>query len=215
MAESRPRYDAHRAEVELVSDRSDGPYARDGKADWDVFTPYEIRIIGAFVRLGWRDRAQELLQFFMSYRRPSGWAQWAEVVGRDERAARFIGDMPHTWVGSDFVRSILDMLAYERAEDDALVVGAGIPTAWITPGPGVKVRDLRTAYGRLSFTMRASGNAVEVRIEKGLRIPRGGIVVSPPAGGFRQATVNGVAAPITPAGEVVVRELPASVELRP
>src|SRR5207249_6235549 len=28
---------------------------RDGKAPWDAFTPYEIRNIGAFVRLGWRE----------------------------------------------------------------------------------------------------------------------------------------------------------------
>jgi hypothetical protein len=31
---------------------------RDGVEKWDAFTPYEMRNIGAFVRLGWRDRAE-------------------------------------------------------------------------------------------------------------------------------------------------------------
>jgi hypothetical protein len=38
-------------------------------------------------------------------------------VDRDPRHARFLGDMPHTWVGTDFVRSVQEMLAYEREPD--------------------------------------------------------------------------------------------------
>ena len=34
--------------------------------------------------------------------------------GTTDDAPQFLGDLPHTWVGSDFVRSVLDMLAYER-----------------------------------------------------------------------------------------------------
>jgi hypothetical protein len=48
-------------------------------------------------------------------------------VDHDARHARFIGDMPHTWVGTDFVRSVMDMLVYERESDSALVLCAGIP----------------------------------------------------------------------------------------
>jgi hypothetical protein len=41
-----------------------------GEMPWNNYTAYEIRIIGAFVRLGKRDEANELLQFFLSDRRP-------------------------------------------------------------------------------------------------------------------------------------------------
>jgi len=78
--------------------------ARAAGEPWKDFTPYEIRTIGAFVRLGWRDRVQELLAFFLDHRTPLGWRQWAEVVVGDTTTARFIGDMPHTWVGSDYMR---------------------------------------------------------------------------------------------------------------
>jgi hypothetical protein len=189
---------------------------RDGRAEWEAFTPYEIRNVGAFVRLGWRDRAQEALQFFLQYRRPAGWKQWAEVVWRDPRAAKFIGDMPHTWVGSDYVRSLLDCFAYEREADSTLVLGAGIPWDWVIDAPGIRVGGLPTPYGKLSYTMRAAGRAVDVRIEPGLRVPAGGIVVSPPAQRkFDHATINGAATPLSATGEIIVRSLPAAIHFAP
>jgi hypothetical protein len=96
----------------------------------DDYTPYEMRIIGALIRLGDRARALQLIDRFMKDRRPAAWNEWAEVVGTDMRKPRFIGDMPHAWVASDFVRSILDAVSYER-EDGTLVVGAGVPARWL------------------------------------------------------------------------------------
>src|SRR5690606_9168442 len=55
---------------------------RDGKREWKDYTPYEWRNVGAFVRLGWRDRAQQASEFFFKDRAPPGWNQWAEVVSR-------------------------------------------------------------------------------------------------------------------------------------
>ncbi|HEY4641095.1 MAG TPA: hypothetical protein VII75_07100 [Thermoanaerobaculia bacterium] len=94
------------------------------------YTPYEMRIIGALVRMGDRERALQLIDRFMKDRRPAAWNEWAEVVGTDMRKPRFIGDMPHAWVASDFVRSIFDAVSYER-EDGTLVVGAGVPARWL------------------------------------------------------------------------------------
>jgi hypothetical protein len=96
----------------------------------DDYTPYEMRIIGALIRLGDRERALQLIDRFMKDRRPAAWNEWAEVVGTDMRKPRFIGDMPHAWVASDFVRSIFDAVVYERA-DGTLVVGAGVPARWL------------------------------------------------------------------------------------
>jgi hypothetical protein len=153
---------------------------RDGVEAWDAFTPYEMRNIGAFVRLGWRDRANELLEWFMQFRRPAGWREWAEVVDHDPRHARFIGDMPHTWVGTDFVRSVMDMLAYERESDSTLVLCAGIPEKWMAGG-GVNVNGLRTRWGTVGFTLRRKGDVVRFTLDSSaLRVPPGGIELAPP-----------------------------------
>ena len=185
---------------------------RGGK--WDAYTPYEIRNVGAFVRLGRREDANELLEAFLADQRPRGWKQWPEVVWHDSRAPHFLGDLPHGWVASDYIRSVLDMLAYEREADESLVLGAGIPLEW-TADPGVTVRNLPTRWGTLDFTMRAAAGGVEASIAGKLRVPPGGIRVRAPlAKPPREALVNDVAIPLGEAGEVVVRELPATVKLR-
>lgn len=148
---------------------------RDGTKAWEDYTPYELRVVGTFVRLGWHARAHELLDFFMASRRPAAWNQWAEVVGRDPRQPRFIGDMPHGWVASDFIRSVLDLFAYERPGDSALVVAAGIPRTWIE-GSGVGLENLRTPHGLLSYTLRRDAERVVLRIDEGMTLPAGGIV---------------------------------------
>ena len=181
---------------------------------WEAFTPYEMRNIGAFARLGWRDRADSLLVFFLRYRRPPGWQQWAEVVWHDERTPHFIGDLPHTWVGSDFARSVLDLFAYENESDSTLVIAAGVPSAWVMEPPGLAVRGLSTSLGPLSYTLCPRRGGIEARIEAGPRVPPGGIVLRAP-GSFRRVTVNGSPAAIGPSGEVVLHQLPATVVLRP
>lgn len=187
---------------------------RDGVKPWEAFTPYEMRTIGALARLGWRERADSLLTFFLRYRRPPGWQQWAEVAWYDERTPHFIGDLPHTWVGSDFVRSVLDLFVYENEPDRTLVIAAGVPLAWVMEPPGLALRGFSTSFGPLSYTLCGRGQGLEARIEAGLRVPPGGIVLRAP-GSFGQASVNGVPAAIGPAGEVVLRELPATVVLSP
>ena len=153
---------------------------RDGARAWKDYTPYELRTIGAFVRLGWRDRAHEALDFFFADQQPRGWNQWAEVVSHTPRKPFFLGDLPHAWVASDYVRSVLDMFAYARDSDDALVIAAGLPADWLS-GEGVSVAGLRTPYGSLKYTFRSDRRHVYLRILSGVTLPPGGIVVQLPA----------------------------------
>jgi hypothetical protein len=171
--------------------------------------------VGTFVRLGWRDRAHELLDFFLDSRRPAGWNQWAEVVGREPRRPRFIGDMPHTWVASDFIRSFLDLFAYERESDRSLLLAAGIPESWISAPGGVGVRGLHTPYGLLDYSLAKSGDEVRMDVAGNLKVPAGGLVISLPAGtaAGRRITVNGRVASVV-SGELVIREVPARVVVR-
>lgn len=146
---------------------------------WDAYTPYEWRNLGAFIRLRWRDRGQELLEFFMKDRRPAEWNQWAEVVGREPRKSRFIGDMPHGWVASDYGRSLLDMFAYERQADETLVLMAGVPEAW-TKKEGFAVRNLRTPFGPLNYSLKIEGDQGVLHIDALKQLPVGGVAISWP-----------------------------------
>ena len=185
--------------------------ARRDSANWNDYTPYEWRTVGSFVRLGWRERAEQAITFFMRDRRPAGWNQWAEVVGREARESRFIGDMPHGWVASDFIRATLDLFAYERAADHALVLAAGVPVAWLD-GEGISIRSLRTPYGKLSYSLKRDGNTLRLKIDgAGMKTPPGGFVFAWPGNGSPGATRVNHRNSIWRNGELRISELPAEL----
>ncbi len=180
----------------------------DGAKPWEDYTPYEWRTVGTFVRLGWRERAQAAIDFFFaSGARPLAWNQWAEVVGQDARKPRFVGDMPHGWVASDFIRSALDLFAYEREADHSLVLAAGVPASWLD-GDGIAIEHLRTAYGELSYTVKRSGKRIELRVGGGT-VPPGGFVFAAPVTGAK-VSVEGVER-TSNSGEVHFDRVPARV----
>jgi len=209
--------DLPRSELESTFDRyfEDFRRRKSRPLAGDSYTPYEIRIADAFVRLGQKERAQELLAYFQKDRRPLGWNQWPEVVWRDPRSPNFLGDLPHAWVGAEFILATLDRLAFERESDGALVLAAGVPESWARSPGGVSLRALSTRWGRLDYEMRAMDRSLRVKIGGTLRVPRGGIAIRWPLGEKpRTATVNGRDVFEIRGAEVVVRELPADVVVR-
>ena len=145
---------------------------RDGTRPWSDYAPYEWRIVGTMVRLGWRERAWSVFEFLFADRRPQAWNQWPEVVGREARLPRFIGDLPHGWVASDFVRSALDLFAFEREDEQALVLAGGIPLAWLE-GKGIGVRRLGTRYGPLGYRLSRQAGEWTLSLDGGAQPPGG------------------------------------------
>ncbi len=185
---------------------------RDGKREWKDYTPYEWRNVAAFVRLGWRDRAWDATAFFFKDRAPQPWNQWAEVVSRTPRTPFFVGDLPHAWVASDFVRSVLDMFAYGRESDASLVIAVGTPTRWFE-GKGIGIAELRTPYGRLSYTLQRTDKQLVLQLQPGLILPPGGVVLPwPYQGAPGKATINGEPAEWQN-GELRIQQMPANVQI--
>lgn len=187
---------------------------RDNTIDWKDYTPYENRIIGSFVYLDQKGRAHEVMNFFMKDRRPQAWNQWMEVVHRDPLTPKFIGDLPHTWCGSDFIRSVRAMFVYERERDDALVVGAGIADEWLNDPNGISVSNLPTYYGNISYSMKQQGTKVFVELWGNAKPGSGRIVVkSPLSRKIRSARLDGKKIGVQKNQELYVKNLPAKLEL--
>jgi hypothetical protein len=180
----------------------------------DAYAPYEIRIADAFLRLGQRGRAASLLAFTLADRRPLGWNQWPEILWRDPRAPEFLGDLPHGWIASTYLHALRSALVHERAPDGALVVAAGVPSAWLAGGEALRFR-LPTAFGELALVMRDDGEGLlRARID-GPAAPPGGVVFAPPLPRPPSAAfVGGEPVPILEGGRVALRALPADVALR-
>jgi hypothetical protein len=187
-----------------------------GTIDWSNYTAYEIRIIGALVRLGRRKDAVELTRFMLKDQRIPPWHQWPEITWRDPAGPSFIGDLPHTWISAEYILSISSMFAYERASDQTLVVAAGVAYDWLAGGSAVGVENLPTWYGKLSCSLRLEGSdTLRLNISGELAVPPGGIVVKPPLPRpIRQVDVNGKALDFFTADSFTIRHSPAEVVVR-
>jgi hypothetical protein len=134
-----------------------------------AYTPYELRNVLSFVRLNRPSDAYELLLALMRDRRPPAWQMFAEVVHSRLRHPGYMGDMPHTWIGAEYVRLIIGMLMHEA--DDQLELLPGVPPAWVDQD-GLRITELRTAYGHLSMTARQDGPFLRVLLGPGLDVDK-------------------------------------------
>jgi F5/8 type C domain len=188
-----------------------------GEIPWLNYTAYEIRIIGAFVRIGKREEANELLNFFLSDRRPLEWNQWPEITWRDPRSPGHLGDVPHTWIAAEYLLALAAMVASEREASCQIVLASGLPWAWIAEENGFAVRGLMTRYGRLDFEIKASSpDQIDFRVGESLTLPPGGLVLTPPLPpGYEILATSHPALEIHSGGaSVAVLALPISATLR-
>ncbi len=185
---------------------------RAGRAPNESYTPYEVRTAVALLRLGWPTRAHELLATLIADQRPPAWRQWPEIAWRDARAPRFLGDLPHGWVASSFLRAVRRLLVDDR-RDGTLVLAAGVPAAWLAE-PGVRAQALPTRYGRLDVTLVADGpDRVRARCGGAVRPPGGVVVVSPSQRALRAVRVDGRDQTVADPHRVRLAALPARLEL--
>jgi len=186
---------------------------RDGLTEWVNYTPYENRLIGSFIMLDQPDRAHELIEFLINDQRPHGWNHWAEVVWNDPHYPGFIGDMPHTWCGSDFINAVRSMFVYENESDHTLVLAAGLYQDWIDAPGGMSVSNLPTYYGDISYSVVRGGNSYRFTISGNPDLPAGGVRIKNFNGGAMPSgvTVNGREITGFSGREISVQEVPAVV----
>lgn len=152
-----------------------------GETDWANYTPYEIRMVAALVRLGRRVDAHEVLDFLLADRRPRAWNQWPEIAWRDPRSPAHLGDLPHSWIGAEYVLALLSLFAFERPGDQALVLAAGVPEHWLREDAALGVARLPTYWGPLRYSLRRRGEtALELSLSALAGSPPGGIELRPP-----------------------------------
>lgn len=188
---------------------------RDGKRDWINYTPYENRLIGSFIILDQPERAHELIEFFLNDQRPQGWNHWAEVVWKDNRRPGFIGDMPHTWVGSDFINAIRSMFVYENEYDQSLVLASALYQDWIDAPQGMSVENLPTYYGEISYSIKKENDKYLFSISGRAELPSNGIKIKNFNGSElpRKVMINGRESKDFSEKEIPVKEFPAVVEI--
>lgn len=181
---------------------------RDGLIQWRDYTPYEVRVIGAMSDMGEPGRAHEMIDYFLTEQTPTGWRQWPEVVHREVRGPGFIGDLPHSWVACDFVNSISAMLVSVDRDATRVTLARGLRPEWLV-GEGIRVENLSTALGRVSWSARREGDCVTIDITHCERLPEAGIWLDLSWLPEGASVVDAAESP----SELRINELPARIEI--
>ncbi len=174
-----------------------------------VFTPYEVRTVLAYLFMGQKERALNLLNFLIDCRRPPGWYHLAEVVHSGYRFPCYIGDMPHTWVGAGLINSIRGLFLYE--DGDTLVIGAGVDPKWIEEGKQIRILNAPTRFGKMNIEMHRNGKDVLVELSGDAVPPDGIILKSPLREPATSVTINGKPSTSTNNNEILIQNLPAEI----
>jgi hypothetical protein len=174
-----------------------------------TFTPYEVRSADAFIRMGDRQRALIMLRYFTEDSvRPYAWNHMAEVVHAKKRAPSYIGDMPHTWVGSGYVSAVRTIFAYEL--EGQLILAAGVDPQWFEEG--VVVKDLPTLYGDISYSIAKKDNVITIELKGQAEPPQGFIIPLPEELKDKAVSCNGQTLNIYN-GNIVFNDLPSTIIL--
>ena len=82
-----------------------------------------------------------------------GWLQVGRATG---------GNMPHGWTCGEMVALLRSVFVEER--EGELVLGPGVPAAWLAPGSRFGARDLPTEHGVVSYELTVdAGGRRELR----------------------------------------------------
>ncbi|MCK5306444.1 MAG: discoidin domain-containing protein [Candidatus Omnitrophica bacterium] len=176
------------------------------------FTPYELRTAPAFLYMGKKEEALNLLRFMLDCRRPLAWNHLAEVVHSDYRFPTYLGDMPHTWVGAEYINGLRSLFIYEK--EDKLILGQGIDDKWLERKRGVSVSGMPTYYGKIDYSLRKEDNFLRIKVWGEAVSPPGGFIfkLSRP-GKIKKINLNGNEYRAAGKDEVVFYSLPAEISV--
>ncbi len=175
------------------------------------YVSYEIRTATAYLILGHKKKALKMLEHFLSVTRPREWNHWAEVVYGNYRQPGYIGDMPHSWVGSDYINLIRPMFVFE--EGDKLILGAGIDEKWLLGEEGVSIKNFPTHFGKISYAINKDTNILKIKVWGDAFAPDGFVFKSPLAKNIKRVKLNGKEWLEFNDSEVKFEKLPAEIKV--
>jgi hypothetical protein len=155
----------------------------DGKHNPEpLWTYFEAGQAHNYLILGMREQAWVSISYFLTHHTAPGLYTYHE--GCDDENSSLLWQRtrgwdqiqyvtPHGWTAAEVFLLLRDCLA--REENDVLIIGSGLPLAWMDRD--FHVKDFPTHFGKISYSYEASSQSMVIKIEK---VPAGGIVIDTP-----------------------------------
>lgn len=87
-----------------------------------------------------------------------------------------MGDGQHIWAAAEWILMMRNFFVREEEKSGTLVLGSGIPRAWLDSGAPLFIGPVRTLFGQISLTVRG-GNPCRVSWESAWHTPPSRIVI--------------------------------------
>ena len=88
---------------------------------------------------------------------------WREEQSLRGEPFRKVGDMPHNWASTEFIRLVVHLLALDRG--DELHLFEGLPAGWLKPAMVTRLDGVCTPFGPLSLELADFGRRPRSEIE--------------------------------------------------
>ncbi|MFO7905521.1 MAG: hypothetical protein R6U98_22850 [Pirellulaceae bacterium] len=103
---------------------------------------------------GWFDLAETVAGLAS----PTG--QWPEAV-HPRTGGGCMGDGQHMWAAAEWVLAIRN--AFVREEDDRIIIGSGLPAAWLKSGRKISFGPAPTRWGKITVSLEPVSQGMSVR----------------------------------------------------
>lgn len=134
---------------------------------WPYFSSF---LAHALQWMGEGEKVPTILYDFANHSSPT--LVWREEQKPQGMGYEEVGDMPHNWASTEFLRMIVHMLQLDRGDELHLL--EGLPSEWAEPGMRTVLRGVRTPFGKIDLTVEGVGEGVRVNLAFGpeSRLPR-------------------------------------------
>ena len=113
----------------------------------------------------WLGHGRETASIFYAFANHASplhcWREEQNPVGEKEN---YCGDMPHNWASAEFIRMVRHILILERGSELHLL--EGLPSHWTSPGANIKMTEIPTSFGPVSFSLHVApgGESVVLKV---------------------------------------------------
>lgn len=124
---------------------------------WPYFSSF---LAHALQWQGFGAEVPQILYDFANHSSPT--LVWREEQKPQGHGYEEVGDMPHNWASTEFLRMILHMLQIDRGDELHLL--EGMPVAWVEPGMVTRLNGIQTPFGSIDLMVEGTSEGVRLNL---------------------------------------------------
>jgi len=132
---------------------------------WNCYGTYlTMHLANVFAAQNDQKKVSEIINWLVKNQTCS--MGWAEGISPQTYEGG-MGDSPHGWASADWIHLLRNLFVRET-KDGSIALLSGMPFSWFTNG--IKVENLKTHYGEISFTAKIINDILKINVRNNLSL---------------------------------------------